>query len=84
MPDMTLHIKNMVCRRCILAVTQLLEKNGLHPSSVTLGEVVLPNEITPEQESALRADLEVLANRNPNVRVFVDNVLSSLPEMGGL
>ena len=48
----------MVCRRCILAVAQLLEKNGLHASSVTLGEVVLPNGISPEQELALRADLE--------------------------
>ena len=30
----TLHIKNMVCPRCIRAVTDCLTRLGLHPLSV--------------------------------------------------
>lgn len=38
---MHLHIKNMVCNRCIMVVKAALEKLALHPVSITLGEVVL-------------------------------------------
>jgi AraC-like DNA-binding protein len=34
---MKLHIKNMVCDRCIMMVESELKKLGLHPVSVTLG-----------------------------------------------
>ncbi|HEY9047255.1 MAG TPA: AraC family transcriptional regulator [Ohtaekwangia sp.] len=37
----TLHIKNMVCDRCKIVVTQELTRLGLHPQKVTLGEVQL-------------------------------------------
>lgn len=55
---MTLYIKNMVCRRCILTVAQVLGKNGITPLNIALGEVTLANELTPEQEKSLRADLD--------------------------
>ena len=55
---MTLYIKNMVCRRCILMVSQILEKNGITPVTVALGEVTLAGDISPAQEKKLRADLE--------------------------
>ena len=48
----------MVCRRCILTVEQVLNNNGITPVTVALGEVTLANELTPEQEKKLRADLE--------------------------
>ena len=35
------HIKNMVCNRCILVVTRLLEKAGFTPLDVGLGTVVV-------------------------------------------
>lgn len=35
---MILHIKNMVCPRCIMAVTSTLSQLGLTPDSVSLGE----------------------------------------------
>lgn len=57
---MTLYIKNMVCRRCIISVEQVLEKNGIVPVAVVLGEVTLAQELRPEQEQALRAELESL------------------------
>lgn len=57
---MTLFIKNMVCRRCILSVTQVLEKHGIRPETVTLGEVSVTQAPTPEQLQHLRTDLEAL------------------------
>lgn len=41
---MTLYIKNMVCNRCILVVNQELEKLGLHPEKISLGEVELKED----------------------------------------
>lgn len=49
----TLHIKNMVCQRCILVVDQELRKLGLRPEKVTLGEVVLEDTLTQQQFSSL-------------------------------
>lgn len=57
---MTLYIKNMVCRRCILSVAQVLEKNGIAPLKVALGEVALADELRPEQVQNLRTDLEAI------------------------
>lgn len=51
---MTLFIKNMVCNRCIMVVEQELQRQGLHPEKVTLGEVIIKEEsLTPDQESKL-------------------------------
>src|SRR5688572_14243354 len=46
----TLHIKNMVCDRCILVVRQELEKTGLHAERVLLGEVVLKEDSLNDQQ----------------------------------
>ncbi|MBS1774283.1 MAG: helix-turn-helix transcriptional regulator [Bacteroidetes bacterium] len=46
---MHLYIKNMVCNRCIMVVTAELEKLGLHPLNVTLGEVVLQEKKLPKE-----------------------------------
>lgn len=54
-----LHIKNMVCHRCRMVVTAELEKLGLHPVSVTLGEAVLEEDTLPEAtKRALESALE--------------------------
>lgn len=46
----TLYIKNMVCNRCIAAVRQELERQGLYPERVTLGEAVIAgDELSGEQ-----------------------------------
>lgn len=54
---MLLHIKNMVCPRCISAVQDLLTELGLHPVSVELGVVEL------KEESLSRAQSEQLDQR---------------------
>jgi AraC family transcriptional regulator len=41
---MILHIKNMVCPRCIKAVESLLTDMGLHPVSVALGVAEIKEE----------------------------------------
>ena len=48
----------MVCNRCILVVDQELEKLGLHPERVSLGEVVLKEDLTNEQLQNLDLALE--------------------------
>lgn len=40
----TLHIKNMVCDRCIQTVERLLIAEGLHIRKITLGEVQVSEE----------------------------------------
>lgn len=55
-----LAIKNMVCRRCILSVEQLLEKHGIPFSDIALGTVTLPDMPGAAKQEALRQDLEAL------------------------
>ena len=47
------HIKNMVCNRCILVVTRLLEKAGFTPLDVGLGTVVVQEK--PGRERGRRS-----------------------------
>ena len=48
----------MVCNRCIMVVSQELEKLGLHPERVSLGEVVLKEDLTNDQLQKLDLALE--------------------------
>ena len=52
------HIKNMVCNRCILVVTRLLEKAGFTPLDVGLGTAVVQEKPGREQREAFRKLLE--------------------------
>lgn len=53
-----LHIKNMVCNRCIMVVKNQLEQLGLQPVSVELGIAILPDKITDEVYHAVKVSLE--------------------------
>src|SRR5690606_28329843 len=58
---MKLFIKNMVCNRCKMAVKAELERLGIQPISVELGEVVIKEEnLPPETLNLLRTHLENL------------------------
>jgi AraC family transcriptional regulator len=49
----------MVCNRCIMVVRQELERIGLHPEKVTLGEVTLSEDgLSPDQQEKLDAALK--------------------------
>jgi AraC family transcriptional regulator len=57
----TLYIKNMVCNRCIASVKQELERQGLHPEKVSLGEAILKeDQLTEAQRAKLDAALNTL------------------------
>ena len=57
---MRLYIKNMVCSRCRMVVQAELEKAGLHPLTVELGEVEVGVSPTKEQLLALDGNLRKL------------------------
>lgn len=50
---MKLFIKNMVCPRCKLVVQSELEKFGLHPTTIELGEVEIKESISTEHQEKL-------------------------------
>ncbi|MBA4056743.1 MAG: AraC family transcriptional regulator [Marivirga sp.] len=55
---MMLYIKNMVCNRCIMVVKQELEKFGLHPEKISLGEVTIKeNDLSDDIQNRLDASL---------------------------
>ncbi len=60
MADKKLYIKNMVCNRCIMVVRSELEKLGIEPVSVELGEVTLSENLTSQQKEQLGGILESL------------------------
>jgi AraC-like DNA-binding protein len=53
-----LHIKNMVCDRCIMAVESELNKLDITAQSITLGEVVLAEPLTSDVKSQFQDNLE--------------------------
>lgn len=54
---MLLHIKNMVCDRCILVVRQQLDELGIGYKNIQLGQAELDAELSAEQSEALRSRL---------------------------
>ena len=53
-----LPIKNMVCDRCVMVVTRLLERLGLHPVRVELGEAELAEPLPAARRDEVRRALE--------------------------
>lgn len=55
---MKLYIKNMVCNRCKMVVKSELEKLGLRPLAVDLGEVEIVDELEGYQRQDIHAALQ--------------------------
>lgn len=53
MAPATLLVKNMVCNRCILAVEDILKNEMIPFKSVTIGEMHLAGEVSPDQRDRL-------------------------------
>lgn len=47
----------MVCRRCVLAVEDVLRNSGVPSEKVVIGEIHLAEELTPGQNELLRRNL---------------------------
>lgn len=54
---MKIFIKNMVCPRCIMSVSDILKKNNLATNYVQLGEAELIKNLTQQQWQKLSKDL---------------------------
>ena len=55
---MEVHIKNMVCGRCIKSVTTIFQHAGVVPESVELGVVKLKEDLNEEQTQQIKTVLE--------------------------
>jgi copper chaperone CopZ len=55
-----LHIKNMVCPRCITAVKQLIEELEIPFQNVELGKIELKEGLGDEEKSRLNEGLETV------------------------
>lgn len=56
----TLHIKNMVCQRCILAVEKVFKDAGVEVLHVKLGEVGIAGELKNDVKEKMAEDLKKL------------------------
>ncbi|HEY3405149.1 MAG TPA: AraC family transcriptional regulator [Ohtaekwangia sp.] len=79
----TVHVKNMVCNRCIAAVQQVTEQQGLQVEKITLGEISLKEDLTHEQflklDSALRnLGFERIDNRKSRLIESIKNKVIEL------
>ncbi len=50
----------MVCSRCITAVQQVFERNGVIPEDIALGEIITSGDITKKQLSAISHELSAI------------------------
>jgi AraC-like DNA-binding protein len=57
---MILHIKNMVCLHCIMALKQLLKELGISYNHIELGAIVLNEKLSKEKLEELSAGLHTL------------------------
>lgn len=55
-----LQIKNMVCPRCVMAVENVLDEMKISPIEVRLGEVLITDELTENQENDFKSKIEKL------------------------
>ena len=80
---MKLQIKHMVSNRCKIAVKMELKKIGLHPLSISLGEVEILESISTEQKNELKkalqdAGLELMDSKRA---VMVERIKNIVIEM---
>jgi AraC-like DNA-binding protein len=86
---MIIYIKNMVCNRCISAVKQGFEIEGLKPLDVKLGEVNMSKALTKSQLSKmgsrmLELGFEILDDQKKRIIEKVKNLLIEKVQSGAL
>lgn len=55
----TLAIKNMVCKRCIMTVKNILISLDIPFDAVTLGRIILTKELNPKKMTAFNEELKI-------------------------
>ncbi|MUP47386.1 AraC family transcriptional regulator [Gramella sp. BOM4] len=84
-----LHIKNVVCQRCIMSVRNILERLEIPYSSIGLGEAVLNKPLSSSETKQLQAEFEkvgfeILKSRNEKLindikSMIIEEVYSDEP-----
>jgi len=79
----TLFIKNMVCNRCIMAVKSELDKLGIEPTDLKLGEVTLEKELTTQEKEKLSRVLvslgfEMISDKKSRIIEQIKNIIIAL------
>ena len=78
---MKLAIKNMVCSRCIMAVTAIFEQHQLKPTSVSLGEVNLiqtnipTNNLQLLNNDLIKIGFEIIEDKKRRIIEIVKNII---------
>ncbi|QSE98779.1 helix-turn-helix domain-containing protein [Fulvivirga lutea] len=76
----TLYIKNMVCNRCIEAVSEEFSKLNIPIQSIALGEAIVPSELSSNQMDQLSKALsirgfELLKDNNSKLITQIKSIL---------
>lgn len=84
---MHLYIKNMVCNRCIMVVRDELEKLGLEPTQIMLGEAEIREDLTPDRKAVLKERLasvgfELLDDKKAKLVEKVKNAIIEIIHYG--
>ena len=83
----SLHIKNMVCPRCIAAIESLLKQSSIDYTAVKLGEVILPSPAGEEQLQEFTINIaaigfELLDNQKQAIINTVKSLLIAMVQSG--
>lgn len=86
---MELHIKNMVCGRCIKTVSAIFETIHAKPDHVELGKVIIKEKLTDEQvgklkELLVREGFELLDDAKTKLVEEIKNLIIKLVHYGEL
>lgn len=77
----------MVCNRCVMVVRNELERMGLEPVQVALGEAEIKNDLKPDQKETLRDNLsqigfELLDDKNAKLVEKIKNAIIEIIHYG--
>ncbi|MDB5004640.1 MAG: AraC family transcriptional regulator [Mucilaginibacter sp.] len=80
---MKLYVKNMVCRRCIMAVQKVFTDAGYEVQDIALGEVVTTQSLNDNNIEQLDKDLkklgfEIIDNRKSRIIEKIKNLIINL------
>lgn len=83
MESTTVYIKNMVCPRCIMAVSNIVSESGFHLKDIVLGKVEVSEDLTHQQMQNLDSKLrklgfEILKSREKQITEQVKTFLIDL------
>lgn len=85
---MKLYVKNMVCDRCVMVVRNEIEKAGLHPVQIELGEVEIQEELDKEalrnfDIQIRRLGFELIDDRKSRTIEKIKNIIVELVHHSG-